>query len=369
MPSFIDHFSRIEDPRIERHKRHDLMDILVLVVCAVISGAEGWLAIQEFGYNKLDWLRRFVPLRHGVPSHDGIAYVMARLSPTQFTRCFCDWVASIKTELGDEVIAIDGKTVRGSQNRRHGRKPLHLVSAWATSSRLVLGQEATDEKSNEITAIPRLLELLELKGCIVMLDAMGCQRDIAAQIVEQGGEYVIGLKGNQDNLYEAVQDFFTTAHASDFQGVTHDYREETDKGHGRLETRKYWITPCLDTLPAPEQWRGLQSIGMVKRECIQDGKQTCETRYFIAAIAPDAQRFAHAVRGHWGIENGLHWCLDVTFREDESRLRTGAAPAIMASIRHLVLNLFQQEPSKGSIKQKRLRAAWSDEFRSKVLLA
>ena len=368
-PRFMEYFSELKDPRIERGKSHELMDILVLAVCATLSGAEGWEAIAAFGESKLEWLRRFVPLKNGVPSHDCIAYVISRLSPKGFQECFTRWVEGVREATEGEVIAVDGKTARGSRDRKNGRNPLHMVSAWATANRLVLGQEATEEKSNEITAIPKLLALLELRGCIVTIDAMGCQRDIAAQIVDQEADYVLGLKENQASLFDAVDDYFTTAQAAGFKAVRHSYAEEVDKGHGRLEIRRYWITDDLGTLPRTELWKGLRSIGWVERECVIGEKRSGERRYFINSIAADAKLFAQAVRGHWGIENRLHWRMDVVLREDASRIRKGNAPAIMTTIRHLCLNLFQKEPSKFSLNMKRLRAAWDDDFRCKVLFA
>ena len=236
--SIVEHFSSLKDPRIERNKRHTLIDIIVLTVCAVVSGADGWEAIEEFGQAKLDWLRKYVGLKNGVPSHDCIAYVISRLSPKGFQECFMSWTQAVTEATGGEVIAVDGKTSKGSRDRKAARNPLHMVSAWATANRLVLGQEATDEKSNEITAIPKLLALLELKGCIVTIDAMGCQRAIAEQIIEQQGDYVLGLKGNQGSLHEAVEDFFRTAEQANYAGVKYDYKEELDKDHGRLEVRR-----------------------------------------------------------------------------------------------------------------------------------
>jgi predicted transposase YbfD/YdcC len=368
-PCFIEHFSKLPDPRIERNKLHELIDILVLTICAVISGAEGWEDIADFGHSQLDWLRRFVPLKNGVPSHDCIVYVISRLSPKAFQDCFISWTKSVCTQTEGELISVDGKTARGSRDRRNQKKPLHMVSAWSTSNRLVLGQEATDEKSNEITAIPKLLALLELKGCIVTTDAMGCQRDIAKQIIAQEGDYVLGLKGNQGTLHEAVDDYFTMAQAAEFKGVKYDYVEEVDKGHGRLETRRYWIADDLRTLPKTECWAGLRSIGMVEREYEEAGKLFKEKRFFINSIPPVAKTFAYAVRGHWGIENSLHWRMDVVLREDASRIRKGNAPTIMTTVRHLVLNLFQKEPSKLSLAKKRRLAAWNGGFRANVLLS
>jgi predicted transposase YbfD/YdcC len=278
------------------------------------------------------------------------------------------WTQAVKETI-EEVIAIDGKSARGSRDRANNSNALHMVSAWACENRLVLGQQSTNEKSNEITAIPKLLELLELKGCIVTLDAMGCQRAIAQQIKEQQGDYVLGLKGNQSNLHEAVDDYFTTAQQHAFKSVPHAYTEEIDKDHGRLEIRRYWISEDLSSVPKTDLWMGLRSIGMVERECYQGDKTTLERRFFIASIPADAKLFAKAVRGHWGIENTLHWRLDVTLSEDASRIRKGNGPAMMTSIRHLCLNLFEREGSKLSLPKKQNRAAWDDNFRAKVLFA
>lgn len=365
----IEHFSALEDPRIERNKSHALIDIIVLTVSAMASGADGWEAIEDFGKEKLDWLRNYIPLENGVPSHDCIAYVLSRLSPNKFRECFMSWTHAVTEETGGDVIAIDGKTAKGSRDRKNNRNPLHMVSAWACNNRLVLGQEATDEKSNEITAIPKLLALLELKGCIVTIDAMGCQRDIAEQIIDQEGDYVLGLKGNQGHLHEAVKDFFTTAEANQFAGVAHDYMEELDKDHGRLEVRRYWISEDLRTLPDIQNWKGLRSIGMVERECLQGKIRTVDRRYFINSIPAQAQSFGHAVRGHWGVENPLHWRLDVILGDDASRIRKGNGPAIMTSIRHLCMNLFETESSSMSLAKKRRKAAWNDDYRAKVLFS
>lgn len=369
IPDLITHFSSLPDHRIERNKCHALIDIIILSICAVASGCDGWEAIEDFGEDKLDWLRRYIPLANGVPSHDCIAYVLCRLSPPKFRDCFMNWTQAVADYTGGELIAIDGKTAKGSRDRKNQRNPLHMVSAWACENRLVLGQEATDEKSNEITVIPKLLELLALKGCIVTIDAMGCQRAIAEQIIDQGGDYVLGLKGNQGNLHEAVDDFFTTARAHHFTGVAHAFTEEVDKNHGRLEVRRYWITDDLRTLPDPQKWKGLRSIGMVERECRQGDTQTLERRYFITSIAAEAKLFAQAVRGHWGVENRLHWRLDVIFGDDASRIRKGNGPEIITTLRHLCVNLFDREPSKLSLAKKRRKAAWNDDYRAKVIFS
>jgi predicted transposase YbfD/YdcC len=365
--SITGHFGAVRDPRVERNKLYPLMEILLLVVCATASGADGWEAMEEFGKEKLDWLRKFAPFANGIPSHDCIANVISRLNPKTFQACFISWTRAVAQATNGEVVAVDGKTARGSRDRRRGRSALHMVSAWGSRNRLVLGQEATEEKSNEITAIPKLLQLLELKGCIVTIDAMGCQTKIAAQIVEQGGDYVLGLKGNQSTLHEEVEEFFTTAREGDFAGVKHDYTEETDKDHGRLEVRRYWIAEELATLSDSARWKGLCSIGMVERECWIEQTHSIERRFFINSIEADAKRFAEAVRGHWGVENRLHWRLDVVFREDANRIRKGNAPAILTTIRHLCMNLFEQEPSKLRLAKKRRKATWNDDYRAKVV--
>lgn len=365
----IDYFSTLKDPRIERHKLHSLNDIIVLAICAMSSGSDGWEAIEDFGKEKEEWLRQYIPLENGIPSHDCIAYTLQKVSPTGFRDCFMKWVSAVKESTDGEVIAIDGKTARGSLDRKNNRKPLHMVSAWACSNRLVLAQEVTDEKSNEITAIPKLLAILELKGCIVTIDAMGCQKSIAAQIIEQEADYVLGLKGNQGLLREEVEDFFNTAIAEKFKAVDYDYIEEIDKDHGRLEIRRYWVTDNISSLSAVSGWKGLQSIGMVERECWQGDKQTIEKRFFINSITANANKFSQAVRGHWGVENPLHWRLDVVFGDDVSRIRKENGPAIMTSIRHLSLNLFERESSPLSMAKKRRKAAWNDDYRAKVLFS
>ncbi len=366
--SLIESFSILEDPRIERNKRHQLIDIIVLVISAVISGAEGWEAIEEFGKTKLDWLRRFVPLENGIPSPDCIRRVISRLSAQGFQECFMDWVSTVSEVTAGEIVAIDGKTLRRSHDRKQDKKPIHIVSAWASENGVALGQIKTAEKSNEITAVPELLELLDINGFIVTLDAMGCQHGHADKIIAGGADYVLAVKGNQGNLHEAVEDYFMVAREAEFQGIDFEYSEEKEKSHGRIEVRRYWITEDLQTLPSVDLWKGLRSIGMVERVCHQDGKETVEVRYYINSIPADAKLFSRAVRGHWGIENSLHWVLDVVFREDESRIRRGNAPEIMNTVRQMALNLLRKEPSTLSIKKKRLKAAWNDDYRANLLV-
>ena len=332
----------------------------------MLSGAEGYTAIEAFGRNKKEWLEGFLSLKNGIPSHDCIRYVLTRLPPEELQLAFIQWVKEIKKKQ-PEYIAIDGKTAKGSQSKCKGLAGLHMVTAWATENKLVLAQEVTQEKSNEITAIPALLKLIDIKGSTVTIDAMGCQTSIAKQIIEQEGDYVFGLKGNQGLLHKEVKACFVEEQNSNLKEETHHFFEESEKSHGRSDVRKYWVLKAPMRLHRFEKWKQLTTIGMVQRISTVGDKTTSDTRYFISSIEPDAKAFGHAVRSHWGIENSLHWCLDVTFKEDDSRIRTGNAPAIMSMLRHTCMNLLKTEPSKLSIKQKRLNTAWNDEYRLKVL--
>lgn len=365
--SIIEHFSTLEDPRVERNKKHKLIDIIVLVISAVVSGAEGWEGIEEFGHNKLDWLRQYIPLENGIPSHDCIGRVISRISFRGFQECFVSWVNAVTEATDGDIVPIDGKVLRRSYDRKRNKNAIYLVNAWSNRNGISLGQVKVDDKSNEITAVPELLKKLEISGCIVTLDAMGCQRTHAQEIIAKGADYVLAVKGNQGHLHEAVEDFFTQARTHQFKHTAHEYFESTEQGHGRIEIRRHWVSEVLYTLPEPESWAGLKSIGMVERECHQGSTVTKELRYYINSIPADAQVFAKATREHWGVENQLHWVLDVVFREDDSRIRMGNAPEIMGSIRQLALNLFKREPSKLSIKKKQFKAALNDQYRDKVL--
>ena len=368
MPSnLVEHFSNLPDPRSDKNKQYALADIIVLSICAIVSGAEGWEAIEKFGKEKEDWLRQFIKLENGIPSHDCISWVFSRISPKKFQQCFINWTQSVVELTQGEIIAIDGKTARHSYDRRLNCPAIHMVNAWASQNAMSLGQVATAEKSNEITAIPELLELLLIKDCIVTIDAMGCQTAIAEQIIEKEADYVLAVKGNQGHLHEALVDYFDTAIASDFKDCKKHYFEELDHGHGRTEVRRYWLSSNLSTLPEPEKWAGLQSIGLTERECHEQGKVSIERRYYIVSFQEQVETFARAVRQHWGIENRLHWVLDVTFNEDDSRIRKGHAPENFNTLRQLALNLLRKEASKTSIKQKRFKAALSDDFRAKVV--
>jgi predicted transposase YbfD/YdcC len=364
---FMEHFSDLKDPRDDKNKKHQLLDILFLVIAAVISGAEGWEAIEAFGQEKLNWLRKYFPFANGVPSHDCIRMVMISLSPKALQGCFARWMQAVVEVAQGEVVAIDGKTIRRSFDRAGGLGPIHMVSAWAKGKGVCLGQVKTDEKSNEITAIPALLGLLELRGCIVTLDAMGCQREIAEKIRQHRADYVLAVKANQKELHEAIEDYFETAQQAGYRAVALERVEEVDSGHGRVEVRRYELVGDLSTLPKPEQWKDLQGIARVECERHMDGQVSSEVRYYITSFGQKVGRLAEAVRGHWGIENSLHWVLDVTFREDDSRLRTGYGAQNFAVIRHIALNLLKREPSKGSLKRKRYKAALSNEFRANVL--
>jgi predicted transposase YbfD/YdcC len=319
---FLDYFADLEDPRrYYGNKLHELSDILVLTILAVISGAESWVDVEEFGINKEEWLKTFLKLPNGIPSHDTIGRVFAMLEPEGFERCFLNWVKSLITVEKNEVIAIDGKTIRGSHN--NGRNPIHLVSAWATRNGLILGQLKTEEKSNEIIAIPQLLGMIDIGGCTVTIDAMGCQRSIAEQIINQDGDYVLALKGNQKLMHEDVALFFTDAFKKDFRGVSYDTYETIEKGHGRIETRRYWISNQIDWLQKEHDCPGLKAIGCVEstREKVKSKEVTREIRYYLTSLQSEAIAFADAVRRHWSIENSLHWSLDVTFNEDQCRVR------------------------------------------------
>ena len=366
--SIAEHFETVEDPRIERSKAHLLIDILTIAILAVICGADGWVGIETYGKAKYQWLKRFLALPNGIPSHDTFARVFARLNPEQLQESFLSWVRAVSRVSEGEVIAIDGKTVRRSYDQGKNQGAIHMVSAWASQNRLVLGQRKVDDKSNEITAIPELLKVLDINGCIVTIDAMGTQKALAKQIMAQGGDYVLALKGNQGNLFDDVQPIFEQAKAQDFQGIEHDFYQTIDAGHGRIEKRRCWSLGQVEYLIDAEQWSQFTSIAMVEsvRQC--DGQTSRELRYYISSLSPDAQQLAESIRSHWGIENPLHWVLDVAFREDECRIRTGNAPENFALLRHLALSTLNQEKTaKLGIHNKRRRAGWDNDYLLQVL--
>jgi len=366
--SILTHFSSLKDPRIDRTKKHLLADIIALTICAVISNAEGWEEIEAYGKEKHEFLKTFLQLPNGIPSHDTIERVFQRIKPAEFERCFCQWTQALARELGIKLVAIDGKTLRRSFDRASAKAALHLISAWSVENHLLLGQQAVDGKSNEITAIPKLLQLLELEGAIVTIDAMGCQKEIARQIVKQKADYVLAVKDNQPTLHEFLRDYFLNLHLSDFEGVKYDIRVTRGKAHGRQEERRYVTTAAPEQLlrQFPE-WEGLQSIGQAMTITQRDGQETCEIRYFINSFKSNAGKFAHAVRGHWGIENSLHWVLDVTFEEDQSRIRKGHGAENFALLRRLAIALIKRAQLKGSVRRHRKTAGWSDDHLLKLL--
>jgi predicted transposase YbfD/YdcC len=364
-----DCFADLVDPRVERTKRHRLLGIVTVALCGVVCGAESWVEIEAWGEAKLDWLRAFLDLPHGIPSHDTFGRVFAALDPAQFEAAFLGWVQGVATATAGEVVAIDGKTARGAHDRANGTGPLHLVSAWAATNRLVLGQVAVDEKSNEITAIPALLDVLALEGCVVTIDAIGCQTAIAAAIVAKGAEYVLALKGNQERLLADVGETFALVLADPDAPVAAS--TALDKGHGRIEVRRCWAIddPAVIAWLDPDgAWPGLRSIAMVEGERRIGATVTRQTRYYLSSLSGNAAAIAAAVRGHWGIENQVHWVLDVAFREDANRSRSGHSAENLAVLRRLALNLLRREPSrKVGIKASRLKAGWDNAYLLRVL--
>jgi predicted transposase YbfD/YdcC len=366
------HFEKIEDPRIERTKLHKLIDIIVIAICAVICGAEDWVAIEEFGKSKEKWFKQFLEMPNGIPSHDTFGRVFARIDGEQFQKSFIEWVQAISWVTQGQVMAVDGKELRRSHDQTLGKSAIEMVSVWACENRLVLGQQKVDEKSNEITAIPELLNLLEITGCIVTIDALGCQTKIAETIADNGGDYILALKENQGQLYEDVELAFKDALQNGWRGVEHDYHKTVDKNHGRIEIRQCWTISGADYirhLRNANNWKNLCTIVMVISDRYVGDERTTKTRYFISSLDNDARRILWAKRAHWQVENSLHWVLDVAFSEDYSRVRKGNAAQNFAIIRHIALNLLRQETSlKIGVKNKRLKAAWDENYLLKVLL-
>lgn len=367
--SLLEHFRELADPRAEHLLDHQLIDIIGLTICAVICGADSWVDIENYGKAKADWLKGFLGLANGIPSHDTISRLFAALDPDALRECFLNWVRAVAQLSQGEVIAIDGKTLRHSYDRGSNKGAIHMVSAWASHNRLILGQVKVDEKSNEITAIPELLKVLDLHGCIVTIDAMGTQTAIAQEIVARGGDYILSLKGNQRNLHEDVQQLFNWALQTQFKDIAHEYCQSVEKAHGRIERRRYWLLSEVEHLIDAERWVGLQRVGLVESERRVAGQApTIERRYYLLSLDGNVERFARAVRSHWGIENQVHWVLDVGFGEDASRVRKDHAPENLALVRHVALNLLRQDTtSRGGIKAKRLKAGWDNEYLSLLL--
>jgi predicted transposase YbfD/YdcC len=358
-------FADVPDPRREHCRKHNLWDIIAITIGAVVASADSWVEVAAYGVRKRAWLRTFLELPHGIPSHDTFNRVFALLDPAALQRGFHHWMQALVEATAGRLVAIDGKTLRHSFDTAAGKGALHLVSAWATENRLMLGQYAVAGKSNEITAIPELVNMLDLSGAIVTIDALGCQKAIAAQLDDAGADYVLALKENRETLSDDVQQLFLDGLENDFADIEHHCYQTVDADHGRVETRTYHVVPVPEELaPRHADWQALRSFGMVFSEC-QVGQEdaTCETRFFINSLAPKVKTFARAVRGHWGIENSLHWVLDISFREDESRLRKDHGPENLALLRRLAASLVHNEgTSKGGVACKRKQAGWDNGY-------
>lgn len=369
--SMHDHFGQLPDPRIDRTKRHALLDIVTIAVCAVLCGAESWVEIEQFGRAKQGWFARFLALPNGIPSHDTFGRVFARLDPAVFEASFLGWVQAVVGPPAGGVVAVDGKTLRGSHDRANGKAALAVVSAWATEQRMLLGQATVAAASNETAAIPALLSVLALDEAIVTIDAAGTQPPIAQQIVDQGGDSVLALKANQPTRHQEVTELFAEARATGFTGIRHDTYETVEKGHGRIERRRYWTITEPDYLAWLDEeraWPDVHSVGMVEAERRIGNEVTRETRTYLSSLGGDAPTFARAVRGHWGIENQYHWLLDVAFREDECRVRSGHAAANFGVLRRIALQLLRQDTTaKIGVKAKRLKAGWDEDYLVHVL--
>ncbi|ELS05656.1 transposase [Xenococcus sp. PCC 7305] len=364
-----EHFSSLRDPRAEHSIDHLLLDIIVITLCATICGANDWEAIAEYGRTKQEWLKTFLALPNGIPSHDTFARLFARLNPEELQCCFMSWMQAVHQVTNGELLNVDGKTLRGARVAGNNRSFIHMVSVWSATNRLVLGQRKVDEKSNEIRAIPELLKLLEIRGCLVSIDAMGCQTEIAKTIIEQGADYVLALKANQGNLYEDVTQLFDHARRQGWNQFGNQFHSTIDKGHGRLEIRRYAVMGNTEYLLGANKWSQLKSIGMVESERRLNGQiSNVEKRYYLLSLECDVKRFANAVRNHWSIENQLHWVLDVSFQEDRWRSCQGYSAENLALIHHIGVNLLSHEKTtKIGIENKRLKAGWDNRYLETVL--
>jgi predicted transposase YbfD/YdcC len=367
---FILHFSELKDPRLARKRHHSLLDIIAITVCAVIAGADGWTDVEAFGKAKKDWLSTFLKLPNGIPSHDTFGRFFSLLDPVAFQTCFIRWVQALHEHV-QGVVAIDGKTARRSHDKANGKQAIHVVSAWATENGIALGQVKVDDKSNEITAIPELLKVLQLNGCLITIDAMGCQREIAQDILDAGADYLLAVKGNQETLAADMEEEFKTAQADGFAHMEHQYYETVEKGHGRMERRQYWYTHDVEGLGTLERWPQLRGMAMCRAARTLNGETTIEDRYFITSSTDkDVKKIAASIRAHWRVENCLHWVLDVAFNEDQCRIRIGYAAENLAAIRRLAINVIKNNKGKkGGIKAKRLQAAWDNDYLHELFMA
>jgi predicted transposase YbfD/YdcC len=364
----VEHFAEMRDPR-DDNRWHLLMDMIMIAICAVVCGADGWSEVELFGESKYEWFKQFLRLPHGIPSHDTFGRVFARLDAEQFQRCFLNWVQAVQEVTAGQIVSVDGKKLRHSYDKALGKEAIYMVSAWAAQNRLVLGQLQVDDKSNEIPAAPQLLDMLEIAGCIVTADAIHCQKKTAQKVVDKGADYVLGVKENQEGLYTAMQELFT--YAQEVGYVDCDYAKTVDKGHGRIEVRECWASSAPDYLwylPHREEWANLHSIAMIRSERSTEAGRTVEDRFFISTLEADAAQILRAVRTYWEIENKVHWVLDIVFSEDDSRVRKGNGAPNFAVLRHIALNLLRQEATRRlSIKAKRLRAGWDHDYLVRIL--
>jgi predicted transposase YbfD/YdcC len=364
-----DHFVELTDPR-RREVTYPLINVVVIAVCAVICGADDFVAIAKFGRTKRRWFAKFLDLTNGIPSHDRFNAILAAIKPAEFEKCLLGWITALHEISDGQIIAIDGKTLRRSFDKASSKSAIHMVSAWATANHISLGQVVVDAKSNEITAIPKLLEVLEISGSLITIDAMGCQTEIARRIVEAKADFCLSVKGNQQTLLEGIENFFEDHLQDDFARTQVRHYQTHEKGHGREETRYYYLCPVPKDLPDRSRWTRLKAIGITVNITQRDGKECVEVRYYILSKYLSGKRFAEAVRGHWGIENNLHWQLDVTFQEDQCRIRKGHADANFSILRRTALSLLKNESTlKVGIKNKRLTAGWDETYLEKVLLA
>ena len=371
MADLITHFSNITDKRKPNGIRHKLIDIIVIAICGVICGADDWVMVEYFGNAKREWFETFLELPHGIPSHDTFGKVFALIDPIEFQASFLNWVHEIARITSGQLIAIDGKTVRRSHDRSKGKEAIHLVSAWASENGVALGQVKVDDKSNEITAIPELLKILDIHGCIVSIDAIGTQKEIISTILEQGGDYLLTVKQNQGTLYDLIDFAFNIDYENEFKDVPYDYAKKVEKSHGRIETRECWVTSdpeYIAYIDPKGNWEKLKSLAIIKATRVIEGESSSQIRYFIASVKPGASRMMQLIRNHWEVENKLHWSLDVTFNEDNSRVRTGHAPENLALIRKMALNLLRQNKTKKcGAKTKRMLCAIDNNFLQEIL--